>query len=1105
MGALRRAAGLGARLVLDAGGGAHRGDERVAGPSAHLLRRGRAGLPHRARGPGAGGRAAGPVRRRLRRLQLRRVQRRRHGGERAAHPPRRAERARVPPAAVLHGADAALGADHRAPDRRLPRRHAGGGGRAAPTQGGDARDEEGPAARQGGRARRAAAPGVGGQEAAGRGHLDPPRGPALPAGAARGGHRRQDARGGWWRLLPAAHALRPQAPGGGGAREARRPGGAVPVRAPRARDLVVGRALSGAAARRGTEAGMRIALVGPLAPWRGGLAQYLALLGEALARRAEVRAVTFTRQYPGAALPRRLPARPGRAAARLPGRGPARLGRPALLAAHRPPPRALRPGGGGAQVVDALLRPVLRLLGGAFAETWHPGRAGVRQSAAPREAALRPGADGLDAAQLGRLPGHVGERRARPGHAQAGRAAAGACRTRSTPSSTAAASPARRRGRGSGWIRPAEVVLFFGYVRRYKGLDTLLDAWPAVRARRPATLVVAGDFYEDPAPYRAQAAAACAAGGRDAVRLREGYQSDEDVEALFRAADVVVLPYRSATQSGVTHVAYALGVPVITTDVGGLAETVRPGETGLVVPPGDPAALAAAVVRYFEEDLGPGLRAGVRALRAAHSWEALADSTSGWWTRWRRGGGGGERGAARTAAARRPGSTGRTALALGVAAFLLFALSGGGRVVGSDEVTMLELSRAMLRGSIAVPEGSTLRGPDGRHYTKNAAGQAVLALPVVALAEAGDDRAAAGSGAARPGGALRRLVLRRAGDGAAARAPLRGGARAGRGDRRGARPRRRCSASPAPAWIYAKSFMAEPLQALGLLLALLRRRCCRRRRSAAARSRFALAAGLGVLLAVSVKLAMLPLALACLVPMFGAPATRVGSRRRWDWRWRSPGTRATTWRASARSSRPATARRPRPPPSRTPALVGLYGLLLSSGKGVAWFAPALWLAPRGWWAATRRARQEPRALERADAGRARGVGRAGAVGRWGWRSTAASSTGRATAPSGRATWCRCCRGRSCWWPSRCTAPRAALRRARAGAGAGGPAGHAGRRGGLLRRADARGRRLPLHAAARGPGLHERQPLQPALQPHRRALAHAGAQRRRAPARRAGRG
>jgi len=143
-----------------------------------------------------------------------------------------------------------------------------------------------------------------------------------------------------------------------------------------------------------------------------------------------------------------------------------------------------------------------------------------------------------------------------------------------------------------------------------------------VRARRPVTLVAAGEFYEDPAPYRALAVAA---GGAPGVRLMEGYLADDEVEALFKAADVVVLPYRSATQSGVTHVAYALGVPVIITDVGGLGETVEAERTGLVVPPGDPSALADAVVRFFAEDLGPRLRGGVEAIRAAHAWDVLAD------------------------------------------------------------------------------------------------------------------------------------------------------------------------------------------------------------------------------------------------------------------------------------------------------------------------------------------------------------------------------------------------------------------------------------------------------------------------------------------------
>jgi glycosyltransferase involved in cell wall biosynthesis len=73
-------------------------------------------------------------------------------------------------------------------------------------------------------------------------------------------------------------------------------------------------------------------------------------------------------------------------------------------------------------------------------------------------------------------------------------------------------------------------------------------------------------------------------------------------------------------------VAYALGVPVITTDVGGLRETVKPGQTGLVVPPENPEALANAVLEFFEHGLAPKLRAGVAELRAGHSWSALAEA-----------------------------------------------------------------------------------------------------------------------------------------------------------------------------------------------------------------------------------------------------------------------------------------------------------------------------------------------------------------------------------------------------------------------------------------------------------------------------------------------
>jgi glycosyltransferase involved in cell wall biosynthesis len=167
-----------------------------------------------------------------------------------------------------------------------------------------------------------------------------------------------------------------------------------------------------------------------------------------------------------------------------------------------------------------------------------------------------------------------------------------------------------------------DVALFFGYVRHYKGLDTLLTAWRRVREQRPgATLVVAGEFYEKPDAYEALA---LAAGG---VRMLNRYIADDEVEALFRAADVTVLPYRSGTQSGVTHVAYALGSPVIATTVGGITETVRDGETGLTCPPEDPEALARTIVRFFAEGLRERMAAPIAALRAEHSWDALARST----------------------------------------------------------------------------------------------------------------------------------------------------------------------------------------------------------------------------------------------------------------------------------------------------------------------------------------------------------------------------------------------------------------------------------------------------------------------------------------------
>jgi D-inositol-3-phosphate glycosyltransferase len=166
---------------------------------------------------------------------------------------------------------------------------------------------------------------------------------------------------------------------------------------------------------------------------------------------------------------------------------------------------------------------------------------------------------------------------------------------------------------------PADVPLFLfsGFLRPYKGWDVLLEAFAAARRGVPeAQLVLAGEAWGAARDVPARAPAG--------VRLELRYLSEDERALWFAACDAVVCPYRHATGSGIAADALAFSRPVIGSAVDGLAGIVEEGRSGLLVPPGDAGALAAAMVRFVREGLGPRLSAGAAHRRAVFTPDAHA-------------------------------------------------------------------------------------------------------------------------------------------------------------------------------------------------------------------------------------------------------------------------------------------------------------------------------------------------------------------------------------------------------------------------------------------------------------------------------------------------
>jgi glycosyltransferase involved in cell wall biosynthesis len=181
-------------------------------------------------------------------------------------------------------------------------------------------------------------------------------------------------------------------------------------------------------------------------------------------------------------------------------------------------------------------------------------------------------------------------------------------------------SPAAVRAERARQGNPELSLLLYGAVRPYKGVDLALEALARVDPALRVRLVVAGRFWSG----RADLEALVRRLGLEArVELRDGYVSNEETALLFGACDAALLPYRSASQSGVVALAFAHERPVVATRVGGLPAAVRDGEDGLLCAPDDPAALARAIERAARAHAR--LREGVRRGQAERSFGRYAE------------------------------------------------------------------------------------------------------------------------------------------------------------------------------------------------------------------------------------------------------------------------------------------------------------------------------------------------------------------------------------------------------------------------------------------------------------------------------------------------
>ena len=166
-------------------------------------------------------------------------------------------------------------------------------------------------------------------------------------------------------------------------------------------------------------------------------------------------------------------------------------------------------------------------------------------------------------------------------------------------------------------IEDKNLLLFFGFIRDYKGLDVLLEAAAILKAKFKFKLIIAGEFYSNEERYLKLIDELQL---QDYILLYNDFIPQDEVKYYFSACDVVVLPYKSATQSGIVQIANNFCKPMISTDVGGLGEVIKDGKTGYLVEKKNPKKLADAIFKYYEENNEKDFSDNIKFDREKYSW-----------------------------------------------------------------------------------------------------------------------------------------------------------------------------------------------------------------------------------------------------------------------------------------------------------------------------------------------------------------------------------------------------------------------------------------------------------------------------------------------------